>query len=162
MSWENEWHQQHFMIGRSWWHRSQPSVSYANGEVEMGYSGMVTWSASKWWVSDYPAMFYKMKRRDKNGDFIVEHYLEAADEAEARNLESLGYRQGQVAAIEYVKSLEHDVEVAAAERAYRDRNMSDKAKAEAAAADAATMQHVAEVPVTPIKKRGRPRKVVQA
>ncbi len=109
---------------------------------------------------DYPAMFYKMKRSDTNGDFLVEHYTEAANETEARNLESLGYRQGQVAAIAYVEGLEQSVAVAAAERNYRDRNLGEKAKSEAAAADDSTGSHLADVPVTPIRKRGRPAKVL--
>lgn len=109
----------------------------------------------------YPAAFYKMKRSASNGDFVVEHYREAADETEARNLESLGYREGRVAAIALVESREQEIAVAAAERNYRDRNMSEKAKAEAAQAEDATSAHLAEVPVTPIKRRGRPRKVVE-
>ena len=105
-------------------------------------------------------MFYKMKRKSTNGDFIVEHYTEAEDEVAASRLESLGYRKGQVAAIEYVKSLEQMVAVAAAERAYQDRNMSEKAKAEVEKVEASTIQHVAVIPETPIKrKRGRPPKV---
>lgn len=107
----------------------------------------------------WPAMFYKMKRSTTNGDFITEHYISAADEQEARNLESRGYRQGQLAAIEFVKEQEQAVAVAAAERAYADRNLSDKAKAEAQQADDAVSGHLGAVPVTPIRKRGRPAKV---
>ncbi len=107
----------------------------------------------------WPAMFYKMKRSATNGDFITEHYVSAKDEQEAQNLMSRGYRQGQVAAIALVEQQEQEVAKAAAERAYRDKGMSDKAKAEAAAADDATSQHLAEVPVTPIRRRGRPAKV---
>jgi len=106
----------------------------------------------------FPAMFYKMKRSATNGDFIVEHYQQATTEAEARNLESLGYRNGQPEAIAYVESLEKLVAQAAAERAYRDRNMGERARAEADAADSATSQHLGEVPVTPIRRPGRPRK----
>lgn len=101
----------------------------------------------------YPALFYKMKRSTTNGDFLVEHYTEAADEVEAANLRSRGYHEGQVAAIEAIKESEQAVAVAAAERAFRDKGMSDKAKAEAQAADDASGSHVGEVPVTPIRRK---------
>ncbi len=103
----------------------------------------------------YPAMFYKMKRRTTNGDFITEHYQLADNETEARHLESQGYRMGQTAAIAYVEGLEQAVAVAAAERNYQDRNASDKAKAEIAAAEAeAGAQHIGEIPEKPIRRRG--------
>jgi len=46
---------------------------------------------------------------------------------------------------------------AAAERAHQDQAMSPKAKVEIAAAEAATPEHVAEVPRTPVRRRGRPK-----
>ena len=107
----------------------------------------------------WPAMFYKCKRSDSNGDFVVEHYREAADENEARTLEGLGYSLGRAAAEQAVVAREQMVAQAAAERAFTDRRMSEKAQAEAKAADEATAEHVAEVPVTPIRRRGRPAKV---
>jgi hypothetical protein len=144
-----------------------PATSYARemAKWEMGYSpyGQPGRPREQVGFHEWPAMFYKMKRKAQNGDFIVEHYQEAPDEVRAAQLESLGYRKGQVAAIEYVKSLENEIAVAAAERAYRDRNMGEKAKAEAEAAEAGTVEHMAEVPVTPIKRRpGRPPKSVIA
>jgi hypothetical protein len=52
---------------------------------------------------------------------------------------------------------EHDMQRAAAERAYEDRNMSEKARAEIATAEAQTLDPLVEVPV---KRRspGRPKK----
>ena len=110
----------------------------------------------------WPAMFYKMKRSPTNGDFLVEHYQEACNEAEAYNLEAQGYRMGQTAAIEYVKGYEQEIAVAAAERNYRDQGMSENAKAESARAEEAASGHLAEVPRTPIKPRGRPKKAPDA
>ncbi len=104
---------------------------------------------------EYPCMFYKMVRSKTNGEFLCEDMQQAQGESDARNLESRGYRTGQLNAIAYVEGLEQAVAVAAAERNYRDRNMSDKAKAESAAAEDATAQHLADVPVTPIKRRTR-------
>ncbi len=100
-------------------------------------------------------MFYKMKRAESGPGFDVVHYIAAADEIEASNLMSRGYRQGREAAIELVKESEQTVAVAAAERAYTDRRMSERAQSEAAAADNATGSHLGEVPTTPINtKRG--------
>ncbi len=107
-------------------------------------------------TQDYPAMFYKVKRSDTNGSFIVEHYQEAKDEAEARNLMSRGYVNGRAAAEAEVAKSEQELAVAAAERNFSDRRMSDKAKAESAQAEGASAKHLGEVPVTPIRKRGRP------
>ena len=103
----------------------------------------------------YPARYFKVKRSDTNGDFIVIHETDAENENQGSVLESQGYRNGLPAAIAYVESLEQMVAVAAAERNYRDRNMSESAKAESDAAEAATGKHLAEVPVTPIKRRTR-------
>ena len=142
-------------------HNPASPFSREMAKWEMGYSvyGPPGRPREQVGHQDWPAMFYKMKRKSTNGDFVVEHYQEAADEVEASRLESIGYRKGQVAAIEYVKSLEQMVAVAAAERAYQDRNMSEKAKAEVEKVEASTIQHVAVIPETPIKrKRGRPRK----
>ena len=129
---------------------------------EMGWSpyGMPGRPRESVGYQAFPAMFYKMKRSDTNGDFLVEHYTEAQTEAEARNLESLGYRNGKPAAIALVEAYEADIARAAAERAYTEKHMGEKARAEAQTADDATGSHLAEVPVTPIRKRGRPAKVV--
>ncbi len=139
-----------------------PASPYARemAKWEMGYSlyGPPGRPREQVGYQEWPAMFYKMKRSDTNGNFEVEHYQEAADEAEARNLMSRGYRKGRDAAIAFVEETEQALAVGAAERVFHEQRMSEKAKAEAAAADASTSQHVAEVPVTPIKRRGRPRK----
>lgn len=99
---------------------------------------------------------YRMKRGPIAHQFIVDSMEEAKDENHRANLEAAGYRMGRSAAIEYVKELEQMVAVAAAERNYQDRNMSEKAKAEAEAVELATIQHVPVIPEK--KKRGRPRK----
>lgn len=107
-------------------------------------------------------MFYKVRRSDTNGSFIVDHYHEAQDEADARNLLSRGYVQGRAAAEAAVVEQEQRDAVAAAERNFSDRRMSDAAKAEADEADRATAKHLPAVPVTPIRKRGRPVKESKA
>ena len=78
-------------------------------------------------------------------------------EEEHRKAKDNGWRDTMGEAMDYQRGLEKAVADAAAFRHYEDRNMSEAAKAEAAAADDATMDHVAEVP----RKHGRPRKHVE-
>lgn len=106
---------------------------------------------------EYPAAMYRMKKAPIGTEFIVDGYEEAADEVQRANLEAQGYRMGRAAAIDYVKELEQMVAVAAAERNYQDRNMSEKAKAEVEVVEKATAQHVAVIPEQPIKHRGWPK-----
>jgi hypothetical protein len=100
-----------------------------------------------------------MRRSPTNGDFLVDNFIACESPAQAATLESQGYRLGREAAEAYVVELEQMVAVAAAERAKSDLRMSEKAKAEAQAADDATSQHVGAVPETPIRRRGRPVKM---
>ncbi len=127
-----------------------PAAPYARemAKWEMGYSPFGPPGRPREVVGhqSFPAMFYKMRRSTSNGDMIVEHYQEAADEKEATQLERQGYRLGRVAAIAYVEALEQEISVAAAERNAQDRRMSDKAKAESEAFEATTITHVAEIP----------------
>ena len=82
-------------------------------------------------------------------------------EAEERMAMGIGWCLTQALALERLKSEEEYLSTAAAHRLYEDRNLSDAAKAEAAAADAATPEHL---PAIPEARRGpgRPRKVVEA
>lgn len=100
----------------------------------------------------YPCRMYRVKRAETGGGVVVEHSADAASEAEERNFRSRGYHNGLAEAAAALAETEQATARAAAERAYADRNMSDKAKAEAAAAEDATSDHLAEVPVTPIRK----------
>ena len=106
---------------------------------------------------EYPAAMYRMRRGPIASQFLVDSMIEARDEDHRADLESQGYRMGRKAAQDYVIELEQMVAVAAAERNYQDRNMSEKAKAEAEAVELQTIQHVPVIPEK--KKRGRPRKV---
>ena len=103
---------------------------------------------------EWPARFYKCVRSTTNGDILTEHETNAADANEARALESRGYVRGLAAAHAAVEASEQYVARAAAERAFRDRNMSESAKAEAAAADDSVGHHLAEVPVKQVRRRG--------
>lgn len=136
-------------------HNPASPYSREMAKWEMGYSpfGPPGRPREQQGHQPYPAMFYKMKRSTTNGEFIVEHYQEAEDDAQASNLLSRGFHQGRPAAIAAVEAEEQALAVGAAERAKSDRRMSDAAQAEAARADAATLDHVAVVPETPIRRR---------
>ena len=75
------------------------------------------------------------------------------NENEERVALEQGWRRTQQEARDRIEDKKRIIADAAAHRAYEDRNMSDKAKAEVAAVEAATEQHVAEVPEAPRVKR---------
>lgn len=140
-----------------------PASGYARemAKWEMGYSPYGPPGRPREVVGfqRFPACFYRMVRSKTNGDFLVDSFILAENETHAAQLEAQGYRQGREAAQNHVIAYEQDIAQAAAERNYADRNMSEKAKAEAAAAEDATTAHLAEVPRTPVKPRGRPKKI---
>ena len=81
-----------------------------------------------------------------------DEYRQAVDE---------GWRDDPKEAMAHAQKLEDMISEAAAHRHWQDRNMSEKAKKEAAEADEASDQHLAEIPEKP-RKRGRPRKQAEA
>jgi hypothetical protein len=127
----------------------------------------------------FPRMMYKARRRPDGvvsvfeaddarlggqiGSGVAEAWTRGCqktvnDEAEQRRARDEGWRETQDEALKHFHELEKFVADAAAHRAHEDRNMSEKAKAEAAAHEEETFGHVAEVPEKPKAKRGRPRK----
>lgn len=78
------------------------------------------------------------------------------DETEHKRAKDEGWRDTPTDALDFRNALEKAVGDAAAERNFRDRNMSEKAKEEVAQVEAETFGHLAEIPEA--KKRGRPRK----
>ena len=106
---------------------------------------------------EWPLMVYRASRPSTGGKTpILEHYI-VADEQEERNMRSRGFVRGPDHAIEMLEASERDLATAAAERAYQDRLMSDRAKAEAAAVDETTISHLGAIPETPIHKKGWPK-----
>lgn len=79
---------------------------------------------------------------------------------ELRHAKNNGWRETQAAALEAFELEEQALGNAAAEAAYRVQRMSAKAQAEYKAADEATHEHVADVPVP--KRRGRKPKAAEA
>jgi len=107
--------------------------------------------------AEYPLMLYRAKRRPEGGkDPILEQFI-VEDEQQERNMQSRGWVRGPDNAIKALEQSEHGLAQAAAERAYQDRLMSDRAKAEAAAVDETTIQHLGSIPETPIHKKGWPK-----
>lgn len=78
------------------------------------------------------------------------------DEASHKEALNAGWRDTPQEALEQFELEQRKIGNLAAERAYSDSKMSEKAQAEAAAADAETEFHLPEIPV---KRRGRPRKI---
>lgn len=144
-------------------HNPASPYSREMAKWEMGYSpyGPPGRPREQVGVQPFPAMFYKMSRSTTNGDFLVDHYTEATNEAHARNLEAQGYHNGKAAAIAAIEKQEQEFALLAANRAASDRKMSDKAQAEAAKADAESIGHLPSVPETPIRRRGRPAKTAE-
>lgn len=104
----------------------------------------------------YPCQMYKVKRADTGGGVVVVHSAPAGSDVEQRNYESRGYYNGLAAAAEALGRSEQDAAELAANRVFTEQRMSDAAKAEAAAADDATPDHLASIPETPVnRQRGK-------
>lgn len=87
----------------------------------------------------------------------------ARDEREFQTLMERGYRESPTEAVELLEAKMRGRSDAAAERHFRDRNMSEQARAEAAAAEAQVFDEegaqAGEIPEKPIRRRrGRPPK----
>lgn len=100
---------------------------------------------------EYPKAMYRAEQT-ANGIKITSD-VSAASLVQEQNFKSRGYRVTQQEALESVEQSNQALAVADAERNYTDRRMSDKARAEAAAAEMATSKHVGAIPETPIRKR---------
>lgn len=106
---------------------------------------------------EYPKMLYRAESHD-GGPRISEQKI-VVDEGHERLECSRGFFVTQGEALAGVAAQELEFAKLAANRAYTDRWMSGKAKAEAQAIDETTMQHLPVIPVTPIARRkpGRPK-----
>lgn len=136
---------------------------------------------------EYPMMVYRAQRHPRTGQVtcligepMIHNYREKGeydqavreaqffnrsatlivrDEVEFSRAMEGGWRTSPDEAVEFAMSRERQAGDAAAERNWRDRNMSDAAKAEVAVVEtAAGARHLPEIPEAP-KRRGRPPKV---
>ena len=104
---------------------------------------------------EYPSRLYKAVRNPDGSRTFEGVTVNDADEQ--RNFESRGFvAGGQQAALDALAEQEQEVAVLAANRNYNDRNMSERAQAEAAEVIAsAGARHVAEIPEKPKRKYTR-------
>lgn len=136
-----KWEQRPVMVGGTY---VQP-IPYADG----GRGGAP--------FAEYPKMLYKAE--SAMGGHRISGFKIVHDEGQERVACGQGWSVTQEQAIAAVGAQELEFKRLAANRAYNEKWMSDKAKAEAQAADESTMQHLPAIPTTPIRKRGRPVKV---
>jgi hypothetical protein len=136
--------------------RPFPAMLYRAQQIPAGFPG-----AGKWVTGmDRPSKFH-FRSTDEWGAACeaVESFARGCqivvnDEAEYKRARADGWcdspKEAEAAAIEE----QNRISTAAAERAYADRNMGEKAKAEAAEYEAENFGHHPEIPVQP-KRRGR-------
>ncbi len=108
---------------------------------------------------EYPKMMSLAGRSDTGKIVILREETVGDADEEARLVDS-GFRCGHDKAIEACEAREREIATLAANRAYQERGMSDKARAEAEAFEAETYGHVPEIPEAPVVRRGpgRPRR----
>ena len=107
---------------------------------------------------DYPMMLHKAAVLDKGGIAIVDNQI--VDDADARaKWEVMMYRATPLEAIDALKAQQLEFSKLAAERTFETRRMSKHAQAEVAAAEAGVADHLPTILETPIRRRGRPKKV---
>lgn len=116
--------------------RQLPSGKWACSAVSDALFGGVPGSAEQW----------------SNGCHLV-----VQSDSERERALGDGWRDSPKEALDHREAVEREIADAAAERAYSDRNMSERAKAEAKRVDDETFEHVAAVPEAK-RGPGRPRK----
>jgi hypothetical protein len=144
-------------------------------ESELGRE-LAKWNKT-YQFAPFPRMLYRARRRDDGVVSVVENddrlfggvpgaaevwssanQRTVGNESELQAALEQGWRNSPLEAMERFEAKEHAIGEAAAIRNYEDRNMSERAKAEAAAVEAQSFEHVPEIPVAPVKRRGRPPK----
>ncbi len=99
---------------------------------------------------EYPKMLYRAESAD-GGPKIADYRIVPDSGMEAVAL-GQGWHVRQEDAIEAVHAHQRELAELAANRVYHERRMSDNARAEAAAVDETTAQHLPEIPETPIRR----------
>jgi len=107
---------------------------------------------------EYPMRLYKGGRNAQNQVDLVDSRV-ADDESQRRRLEADGYQFGPEKAIAVYEAHERELAKLEANLNHQVRSMGEKAQAEANAVIDDAPDHIGEIPETPIKRRGRPKKV---
>lgn len=150
--------------GRPYVYREYPRMLIRAQRVPGGFPKAGTWATSL----QEPA-FFGFRDQDEweracqfARNFTKSCQREVADDREHKQARESGegWRDSVEEALAWGAEMDKMVSDAAAQRAYADRNMSEKAKAEVEKVEAAQeWGHVAEVKEQPIKRRpGRPKK----
>lgn len=100
---------------------------------------------------EYPKAMYRAE--SAMGGPRISAMKTVDDEGAERLAHGQGWRSKQEDAIDLVHANALEAAKLAANRAHNEKWMSEKARAEAAAVDEATMEHVPSIPETPIVKR---------
>lgn len=106
----------------------------------------------------YPKMLYRATRAD--GGPRINGQIQVDDESQERMQLGRGWALSQEDAIALVHAEDQEHARLAANRAYQERVMSEKARIEANAYDETKITHQPAIPETPIKRRGRKPKTV--
>lgn len=106
---------------------------------------------------DYPMMLHKAGRPSGGiGAAIIVEHQEVGSEREADEYRSRGFRPTPLEALDLWDRQQHEVAELAAELNWEAKNRhSERARAEIETAQAGAVDHLASVPVTPIKPRAR-------
>lgn len=106
---------------------------------------------------DYPMMLHKAGRPSGGmGAAIIVEHQEVGSEREADEYRSRGFRPTPLEALDVWDKEQHEFAALASELNWEAKNRhGERARAEIEAAQAEATDHLASVPVTPIKPRAR-------
>ena len=127
------------------------------GPPSAGYRGLKDDLVTVW-----PRMLYKAGRSDGGPVVIVGREIARTPDELARLTDQGFVDGGQQVAIDAFHARDLEIAKLAANRHHAERGMSDPARREIAAHEAESDDHLPEIPATPIRKRGRPAKLVSA
>jgi hypothetical protein len=137
--------------GNPYTYRPFPKMVY---KAEL-YQGMIRCMAQVA-PNEFVNVNEQMRAEEAARQFTEKCQRVVKDQLEFQRAMEMGYRESPTEAVEYLEAKQKALADAAAERNFADRNMSDKAKAEAAAevqrAFTEEGSHAAEVPEKPIKR----------
>lgn len=148
---------------------SEYSKEIEKWNTEQRYGGMRPNS-----FQAFPKMLYKAHARENGkvmcgdplaaiGDPVGEAFsrscqLIVGNEEQAASARRAGWYDSPDDAVAGYHAQQTEQANIAAQRHFADQRLSEQARAEADAADAATHEHLPAIPETPIRRRGRPRK----
>ena len=143
--------------GNPYVYRPFPKMVYRAQE----WKGSVVCMAHPGHPDEYTTPDHYRMAEERAMRFTLSCQLTVNDERELQAAKENGYRESPAEAVECLKGKQLDRSLSAAHRNHEDRNMSEPAKREIAAAHEEIDGHVAEIPERPRQKRKYVRKVKQ-